>query len=99
MSFIFLLLILALFVIILIPAFLFSAIRTILSMLGFLFTGKRHRSSSSSRSSSYGGGTGSFYGQASAGGNAKPHSSAQRKKLFDKDEGEYVDFEEIKEDK
>lgn len=97
MSFIFLLLILALFVIILIPAFLFSAIRTILSMLGFMFTGKRRRSSSSS-SSSYGG-TGSFYGSSTNSGQAGQSSSASRKKMFDKDEGEYVDFEEIKEEK
>lgn len=97
MSFIFLLLILALFVIILIPAFLFSAIRTILSMLGFMITGKRRRSSSSS-SSSYGG-TGSFYGNTTNSGQAGQSSSASRKKMFDKDEGEYVDFEEIKEEK
>ena len=97
MSFIFLLLILALFVIILIPAFLFSAIRTILSMLGFMFTGKRRRSSSSS-SSSYGG-TGSFYSNTTNRGQAGQSSSASRKKMFDKDEGEYVDFEEIKEEK
>lgn len=97
MSFIFLLLILALFVIILIPAFLFSAIRTILSMLGFMFTGKRRRSSSSS-SSSYGG-TDSFYGNTTNSGQAGQSSSASRKKMFDKDEGEYVDFEEIKEEK
>lgn len=98
MSFIFLLLILAVFVIILIPAFLFSAIRTILSMLGFMFTGKRRRSSSSSSSSSYGG-AGSFYGSSTNSGQAEQSSSVPRKKMFDKDEGEYVDFEEIKEEK
>lgn len=93
MSFIFLLLLFAIvFIIILIPTFLFSVIRTILSMLGFLFTGKRRRPS-------YREGSGSFYEHSSNDSQRREHSSASRKKVFEKDEGEYVDFEEIKEDK
>lgn len=88
MSFIFFLILLAIFIIILVPTFLFSLIRTILSMLGFMFTGRRRRHTSSYES-----------GRQSAENKTSYSSSTSRKKMFDKDEGEYVDFEEIKDDK
>lgn len=88
------LLILAFVIIILIPTFLFSLIRTILSMLGFLFTGKKRRSSYSSRNSDFG-----SYNQRNSSRAEQPSDASSRKKMFAKDEGEYVDFEEIKDDK
>lgn len=93
MSFIVLLLFLAIFIIILIPTFLLSVIRTIVSMLGFLFTGKRRRASS------YRDDSDSYYRNNSGETKSRASSSVPHKKMFDKNEGEYVDFEEIKEDK
>lgn len=91
MTFIFFLLILFVFFLILVPTILFSVIRTIFSVLGVVFgsrsRGRRARRSDarSSASENY-----SHYEKPSSGG-AKAH-----KKMFDKNEGEYVDFEEIK---
>ena len=94
MSLIFILLFLAIFIIILIPTFLLSVIRTIISMLGFLFTGKRRRTTSYRNDSD------SYYRNTMGETKSRPSSSsAPHKKMFDKNEGEYVDFEEIKEDK
>lgn len=85
-------LLLAIFIIILIPTFLFSLIRTIVSMLAFLFTGKRRRTTSSA-------GRASGYYEQSSQNRERERSTSSHKKMFDRDEGEYVDFEEIKEDK
>ena len=93
MSLIFILLFLAIFIIILIPTFLLSVIRTIISMLGFLFTGKRRRTTSYRNDSD------SYYRNTMGETKSRASSSAPHKKMFDKNEGESVDFEEIKEDK
>lgn len=94
MSFIFFLIIIGIFILILIPTFIFSAIRTILSVLGFMFIGRKRR-----HSSSYNEERDFRYKHTSNGGRDSSNSSAARKKMFEKNEGEYVDFEEIKEDK
>lgn len=92
MSFIFFLLILAIFIIILIPTILFSVIRTIFSILGFINPARKRRASSSRKESGY-----TRYEQ--TGGSSSQASASPRKKMFDKNEGEYVDFEEIKDEK
>lgn len=93
MSFVFLFILLAIFfVVILIPTFIFSFIRTLLSMLGFMFTGRRRRTTSSYGKSNSD--SGNRY--TSNDKHKESASSAPRKKMFDKDDGEYVDFEEIK---
>lgn len=96
MTFIFLLFIIAIFVLLLIPTIIFSVIRTILSILGFTLH-RRSRGNASSRGYSQQGGTSA--GSSSSARNQSGASSGARKKMFDKSEGEYVDFEEIKEDK
>ena len=95
MAFIFFLLIFALLVILLIPTILFSVVRTLFSILGFSLGGRRKGRSKASESAykdDY---------DASASYRRRNSSAAdgQRKKMFDKDEGEYVDFEEIKDEK
>ena len=94
MSFIFFLIILGIFILILIPTFIFSAIRTILSMLGFMFIGRKRRHSSSHNEEKN-----FHYKQTANSGRDSGSSSDVSKKMFEKNEGEYVDFEEIKEDK
>ena len=89
--YVFLFLILALFVIVLIPTILFSVIRTLFSILGFTFGGRKRRGKGTSSSSQ----SGYERGAETSSRNSKT-ADGQRKKMFDKNEGEYVDFEEIK---
>lgn len=101
MTFIFLLIAIFIIVLLLIPTIIFSVIRTILSILGFTLH-RRPRGNASSRGYSQQGGTSG--GTSSSAHNSSAHNSSgasrgARKKMFDKNEGEYVDFEEIKEDK
>lgn len=89
MIYIFVLLIfVALFVILLIPTLIFSAIRTIFSIIGFLFGGKK-RTTRSGFEKRY------DFRENNSRGSAADDVQYSRKKMFDKDEGEYVDFEEI----
>lgn len=92
MSIILLFLFIAIFIIILIPTLLFSVIRTILSILGFMVRGKRRGGSASA------GAQNDSFRSNNAYRNSEP-GDVRRKKMFDKDEGEYVDFEEIKDEK
>lgn len=92
-TFFFVIIFIALIVVLLVPALLFSVVRTILSMLGFVIGGKRHGSSSSSQQSYRGENT---YGQSYKQSDSARSHDNRKKKMFDKDEGEYVDFEEIK---
>lgn len=96
MTFIFLLIAIFIIVLLLIPTIIFSVIRTILSILGFTLH-RRPRGNASSRGYSQQGGTSA--GTSSSAHNSSGASRGARKKMFDKNEGEYVDFEEIKEDK
>lgn len=96
MTFIFLLIAIFIIVLLLIPTIIFSVIRTILSILGFTLH-RRPRGNASSRGYSQQGGTSG--GTSSSAHNSSGASRGARKKMFDKNEGEYVDFEEIKEDK
>lgn len=96
MTFIFLLIAIFIIVLLLIPTIIFSIIRTILSILGFTLH-RRRRGNASSRGYSQQGGTSA--GTSSSAHNSSGASRGARKKMFDKNEGEYVDFEEIKEDK
>ena len=84
MIYIFLALFIALFVVMLILSAFFSAISTVLSWLGLT-----RRKNVSSYSDVSGQGKGNGKEQA-------PHAKKERGKLFADDEGEYVDFEEIK---
>ena len=96
MYFIFILFFLAVAILVFIPAVLLSVIRTVLSLLGITFGSRRRGRASSSRTSS---GANSAHSGAAAGERRSAWGDNSRKKLFDKDEGEYVDFVEIKEDK
>lgn len=96
MTFIFLLIAIFIIVLLLIPTIIFSVIRTILSILGFTLH-RSPRGNASSRGYSQQGGTSA--GTSSSAHNSSGASRGARKKMFDKNEGEYVDFEEIKEDK
>ncbi|MBQ8270399.1 MAG: DUF4834 family protein [Bacteroidaceae bacterium] len=95
MSFIFLLFIIAIFILLLIPTIIFSVIRTLLSILGFSLRGRKRGGSSSARGYSHGADNGDRGSYTKYG--ARDNDSS-RKKMFDKDEGEYVDFEEIKDE-
>ena len=95
MSFIFLLFFLAVAILVLIPAVLLSVIRTVFSVLGVAFGSRRRGRASSSHAA----GGNSAHSGATAGERRSSQGDNSRKKLFDKDEGEYVDFVEIKEDK
>lgn len=75
-----------------VPTILFSLVRIVLSILGFSIGGRRR-----------GGGTTASQQRTRGHGEASSRrrgegeeSSSQRRKMFDADEGEYVDFEEIK---
>ncbi|MBO7231311.1 MAG: DUF4834 family protein [Bacteroidaceae bacterium] len=70
----------------LLPVLLIAVIRGFLSFFGFGRRGNNGRKNSSS-------GYGTRYGDDNADVNMKKNSN--RKKIFDKNEGEYVDFEEI----
>ncbi len=88
MSFLFIIIFLAFFVILLLPAILLSIVRTVLSWFGL--APKR-------KGTYYSHTTWSSTGQKDAGSDRHGQNSPkERKKLFDKDEGEYVDYEEIK---
>lgn len=91
--FLILILFFGIFVLLLIPTLIISLIRTVVSMLGYLFTGKRrsHRGAGSYREEPR------HDGGYSSG--AHRHANNQQKRIFGNDEGEYVDFEEIKDDK
>lgn len=91
MSVIFIIVFLALFFLLTIPAIILSLISRILSFFGF---GKRRNAGSGGYGYHYhwGGGTQSNSGKKKE----KKEKKEARRKLFDKDEGEYVDFEEIK---
>ena len=95
MSFIFILFFLAVAILVVIPAVLLSVIRTVFSVLGVAFGPRRRGRASSSRTA----GGNSAHSGAAAGERRSAWGDNSRKKLFDKDEGEYVDFVEIKEDK
>ena len=86
------LLILALFVVVFILTILFSVIRTLFSILGFVFGGHKRRGKGNHSSSTQ---RGYESGAETRSRNSKT-ADGQRKKMFDKNEGEYVDFEEIK---
>lgn len=92
MPFIFFLLTLALLIIVLIPTILFSVIRTLFSILGFMLGGRKRRGKGNHSSSTQ---RGYESGAETRSRNSKT-ADGQRKKMFDKNEGEYVDFEEIK---
>ena len=85
--------ILAIFIILLIPTMLFSLVRTLLSILGFCIGGRRRGRGASSGASSQS--DRDYGGNASYRRNDAGAAGGQRKKVFDKDEGEYVDFEDI----
>lgn len=97
MSFLLLLFILAIFIIVLIPTIIFSIIRTILSVLGFTLRGRK-RGGASSYGGYSRGADGAESGDSSRTNYRTGGNDASRKKMFDKNEGEYVDFEEIKDE-
>lgn len=86
MVFIYVILVIVLFFLMLIPTLIVSLISRILSFFGL---GKRKSSTWSSYSHS-----GSYNSERTSRKSEKKNDG--RKRLFDKDEGEYVDFEEIK---
>ncbi len=91
MSFLIFIIFMALVVLMLIPTLIYSLVRTLLSMLGFVFTGKKRKKRNDAPEG---------YGYRGGGASGEEDTrSGHKKKLFDKDEGEYVDFEEIKENK
>lgn len=71
----------------LLPTILLSVIRSIISIFGFNFNGNRKRKSNTRKNNT------SFTG---SGVNDVGGKKQNRKKIFDKNDGEYVDFEEIK---
>lgn len=85
---------LALLVILLIPTILFSLVRVLFSILGFSIGGRRRGRRNSSESAQ-----GSAYDSTSYRHKRTSAADGQRRKVFDKDEGEYVDFEEFEDDK
>lgn len=88
MHLIIIILFVGLFLLMLIPAIIISLIRTVLSWFGVVPKKKRttyyHRTTWNA---------GDFNGQHDE--PKEEQGSAERKKLFDKDEGEYVDYEEV----
>ena len=85
MVFIYVILIIVLFFLMLIPTIIVSLVSRILSFFGL---GKRKSSTWSSYSH-----RGSYKSESTSRNSEKKNDG--RKRLFDKDEGEYVDFEEI----
>lgn len=78
---------LALVILLLLPTILLSFVRSILSVFGFNFKHKRtNKSEAKKDNASY----------TSYDANDRGVKNRHRKKIFDKNEGEYVDFEEIK---
>ena len=86
MSFIFILFVLALLFIFLVPTLIVSIIARIAALFGF---GRRNGAQQQSGPSSSEEARGGF-------GSARWGKNKKKKKIFPKDEGEYVDFEEIK---
>ena len=78
------------------PTILFSIVRTILSVLGLAFLGSRRRTRSARNGDSK-----TSSSSHSTYTHSERHSSSpkEHKKMFARDEGEYVDFEEIKDEK
>ena len=81
-------LIIILLILFLIPTIILSFVSWILSLFGFRSRKKWHRTD------------GGFYYTSNTANDSRTaeqeHKQKEKKKLFDKDEGEYVDFEEIK---
>lgn len=78
---------LALVILLLLPTILLSFVRSILSIFGFTFKHNRtHKNDTRKDEASY----------TSYKTNDTGIKNRHRKKIFDKNEGEYVDFEEIK---
>lgn len=88
MSLIFVIVFLALFFLLTIPAIILSLVSRVLSFFGF---GKRKNAGSGGYRYRY-----HWDGGAQSSSGKSKEKKETRKKLFDKDEGEYVDFEEIK---
>ena len=77
----------ALVILLLLPTILLSIVRSILSIFGFAFKPNRtHKNDTRKDETSY-----TSYNTKETG-----VKNRHRKKIFDKDDGEYVDFEEIK---
>ncbi len=70
----------------LLPTILLSVIKSIISIFGFNFNGNRRKNNTRKNNASF---TGN-------GVNDMNGKKQNRKKIFDKNDGEYVDFEEIK---
>jgi hypothetical protein len=68
-----------------------SIFRALLSLL----LGKRFKSSSNSRAYTYSSSSADDSSDSSRTSTHRPSSSLQHKKLFDDDEGDYVEFEEV----
>lgn len=81
------------FIIIIVLVFGLSIISGILRLL-FGFGRKSH-----TRSYTFGGGDRTSNTHSDASSSAASDSKPKHKKIFDKDDGEYVEFEEVKEDK
>ena len=81
-------LIIILLILFLVPTIILSFVSWVLSLFGFRSRKKCHRTG------------GGFYYTSNTAHDSRTaeqeHKQKEKKKLFDKDEGEYVDFEEIK---
>ena len=84
----FLILFLGLFLIILVPSMILSLIMRVVSLFGF----GRKRTDNTQRTTWQSGGTGKQWKEKGHG----KKKDGETKVLFEKNEGEYVDFEEIK---
>lgn len=73
-------------ILVLLPTILISIVRSVLSIFGLNFKRRsQHKNDTRKNGASFTGGAGT-----------KSSRDGHRKKIFDKDDGEYVDFEEIK---
>lgn len=88
MGIILIILFVGLFLVLLLPAILLSLINTVLSWFGLAPRKRRTYYHWTTRDSGA--------GEEQYDRNVKTKTKSERKKLFDKNEGEYVDFEEMK---
>jgi hypothetical protein len=87
---------LALFVIMLVPAIIISLVSRILSIFGIRNRNRRHFTYHRTGFDGSSAGYGQWTGSRKASSARTSRDDSKPKKLFDKSEGEYVDFEEIK---